>query len=105
MKTAIKKSFDAEKALWSLLNNRELSGSKFIRRYMLDKYTIDFYSPELKLAIELDAENFKRKNSYDKKREKYISSAGIKLVRVTRSKVEHGLLKFLRSIYKQKSPA
>lgn len=99
MKNGITKTFDAEKALWSLLKNRELAGSRFIRRYMLDKYTLDFYSPKLKLAIELDAENFESKNGYDKRREKYISSAGIRLVRVPHKFVQQSLLNFIKKIY------
>jgi very-short-patch-repair endonuclease len=94
-----KNIFNAEKALWAVLQNRELTGSRFIRRYMLDKYTIDFYNPLLKLAIELDAESFRTKNNYDKKREEYIEAAGIKLVRISRRKIESGLRKFLSSIY------
>lgn len=92
------KTFDAEKALWAVLKNRELSGLKFIRRYSLDKYTIDFFCPDKKLAIELDAENFKMKNGYDLAREKYILSMGIKIRRISQEHLKKGLMRLIKSV-------
>jgi very-short-patch-repair endonuclease len=49
-----KNQTDAEKKLWQVIRNRGLSGVKFRRQLPLDKYILDFYSPELKLCIEAD---------------------------------------------------
>jgi very-short-patch-repair endonuclease len=49
-----KNQTDSEKKLWQVLRNRGLSGAKFRRQFPLDKYILDFYSPELKLCIEAD---------------------------------------------------
>lgn len=95
------KTFNAEKALWSVLKNRELCGAKFIRRYSLDKYTIDFFSPDKNLAIELDAENFKTKNGYDVAREKYILSKGIKICRISHQQVKNCFIRFIKAILHQ----
>ena len=43
----------AEKRLWFLLRNT-LEGIKFRRQYSIGNYILDFYSIDLKLAIELD---------------------------------------------------
>ena len=45
---------DAERKLWSLLRNRQLAKVKFRRQFSIDRYIIDFYSPEYKLGIEAD---------------------------------------------------
>jgi very-short-patch-repair endonuclease len=45
---------DAERKLWSLLRNRQLAKVKFRRQFSVDRYILDFYSPEYKLGIEAD---------------------------------------------------
>ena len=46
----------AEVILWSKLKGRQMLGCKFRRQFGIESYTVDFYSAELKLAIELDGE-------------------------------------------------
>ena len=45
---------DAEASLWRLLRDRRLAGFKFRRQHPLAGYVLDFYCPELRLAVELD---------------------------------------------------
>ena len=49
-----KNQTDAERKLWSLLRNRQLAKVKFRRQFSIDRYILDFYSPEYKLGIEAD---------------------------------------------------
>ncbi|MBC8555194.1 MAG: endonuclease domain-containing protein [Candidatus Brocadiales bacterium] len=49
-----KNQTDAESKLWSLLRNRQLAKVKFRRQFPIDRYILDFYSPEYKLGIEAD---------------------------------------------------
>ena len=44
---------EAEVILWSKLSRKQMSGHKFRRQYGVGRYSIDFYCPELKLAIEV----------------------------------------------------
>ena len=75
----------AEKIVWMNLRNRQMAGYKFKRQYSVDKYVIDFYCPELKFAIEVDgiSHHSTAKKIYDKKRQKYLESFGIKFIRIT----------------------
>ncbi len=59
-------------------------GYKFRRQYSVDEYIIDFYCPELKLAIEVDGSvhDSEEQRKYDKIRQKNIESFGIKFIRV-----------------------
>ncbi len=45
---------EAEQKLWQYLKEKQVSGVKFRRQYSVDAYILDFYSPSLKLAIEVD---------------------------------------------------
>ena len=46
----------AEATLWTMIKNSQIGGNKFRRQHSIGKYVVDFYCPELKLAIELDGE-------------------------------------------------
>ena len=73
-----------EKILWLHLKKRQL-GYRFLRQYSVDHFVIDFYCPELKLAVELDGDVHKipEQKDYDKARQKYLEAFGIKFVRIT----------------------
>jgi very-short-patch-repair endonuclease len=88
-----------EHLLWKHLKSKQLCGYKFRRQYSVDKYILDFYCPKLKLAIEVDGithENAK-KREYDYKRQLYIESFGIKLIRFSDS-VDYELVGLRQSI-------
>ncbi len=74
-----------EKIVWMNLRNRRMLGYKFKRQYSVDKYIIDFYCPELKFAIEVDGISHHSvvKQIYDKERQKYLESYGIRFIRIT----------------------
>ena len=74
----------AEKIIWMHLRNRKMLGYKFRRQYSVDKYVIDFYCPELKLAIESDGSvhDLPEQKTYDGKRQEYLENFGIKFVRI-----------------------
>ncbi|MFA4872038.1 MAG: DUF559 domain-containing protein [Patescibacteria group bacterium] len=74
----------AESVLWKKIKNRRLNGIKFRRQHSIGKYVVDFYCSEAKVVIEIDGgshtatENAEIK---DKKRQDYIESLGIKVLR------------------------
>ena len=84
-RTLRKKQTYAEKILWQNLRNRQLLGIKFRRQYSVDHFVIDFYAPELKLAIESDGSIHELENQkeYDKARQEYLENFGITFIRIT----------------------
>jgi very-short-patch-repair endonuclease len=48
-----KKATDAERELWSRLRRHRM-GPKFRRQHTVGPYTLDFYCPAARLAVELD---------------------------------------------------
>jgi very-short-patch-repair endonuclease len=72
-----------ERIMWLHLRKRQL-GYRFLRQYSVDHIVIDFYYPELKLAIELDGDvhNQPGQKEYNKARQDYLEKFGIKFIRI-----------------------
>ena len=83
----------AEKVIWGKIRNRQIEDCKFRRQYSVDKFVIDFYNPILKLAIEIDGESHFEEGAaeYDRERQSYIESLGIKFIRFTNNDVYENL--------------
>ena len=84
---------NAEVVLWSRLKGRQLLGCKFRRQYSVGSYVVDFCSAEIKLGIELDGDSHFQPGSreYDRSRQDFIESYGIRLVRVLNADVYENL--------------
>ena len=72
-----------EKIVWLHLRKRQL-GYRFLRQYSVDYFVIDFYCPELKLAVELDGNvhEIPEQKEYDEARQKYLEEFGIQFIRI-----------------------
>jgi len=83
----------AEKLLWEKLKSQQLENCKFRRQYSVDKFVIDFYSPEIKLAIEVDGDSHFQDGAveYDAERQTFIESVGINFLRFTNDDVYYNL--------------
>ena len=85
---------DAEVILWSRLKKgRQLLGCKFRRQYGVGTFVIDFFSAELRLGIELDGDSHFRVGAvdYDRKRQQFIESFGIRIVRFLNTEIYENL--------------
>jgi len=54
----------AEARLWIQLKGSKL-GKKFRRQHSIDRFILDFYCPELKLALELDGATHNDPKQYE----------------------------------------
>lgn len=83
----------AEKILWSHLKGKQIEGCKFRRQYSVAQFVIDFYSPEIKLAIEVDGDSHFQTGvpEYDKERQQFIESTRISFLRFTNDDVQSNL--------------
>jgi very-short-patch-repair endonuclease len=72
-----------EKIVWLHLRKRQL-GYRFLRQYSVDHFVIDFYCPELKLAVEIDGDvhEIPEQKDYDNARQKYLEKFRIEFVRI-----------------------
>ena len=80
---------DAEICLWSKLRNRQIKGYQFYRQKPAGNYIVDFYSPKAKLVIEVDGGQhfFSSSVEYDKVRDDYLNSIGLRVLRFTNTDV------------------
>ena len=79
----------AEQILWARIRRRQIANCKFRRQYSVDRFVLDFYAPEIKLAIEVDGPTHRLPGAkeYDTMRQTFIESAGISFFRVTNYQV------------------
>ena len=93
-----------ELILWNRLKGRQIKNKKFRRQFGVGRYVIDFYCPEIKLAIELDGDthNSTDEIKYDKTRQSEIENLGIIFLRIKNEEVfkniEEVILKIERRI-------
>jgi very-short-patch-repair endonuclease len=77
----------AEKALWRVLRNRQLSCIKFRRQHPYGNYILDFVSLEIKLVIEIDGGQHSEQAIYDAIRTSELQAAGFQVLRFWNNEV------------------
>ena len=72
-----------EKLIWMYLRKKQI-GYRFLRQYSVDKYVIDFYCPELKIAVESDGDvhDLPEQKAHDEDRQENLEKFGITFVRI-----------------------
>jgi len=82
-----RKETPAEEILWELLRDRRFLDSKFRRQHQIGDYIADFYCHELKLVIELDGGIHQTQEAKDAKRDAYMQSLGLTVLRIPNAEV------------------
>jgi very-short-patch-repair endonuclease len=90
----------AERIVWEKLRGRQVEGCKFRRQYSIGAFVIDFYAPELRLAIEIDGDSHFRDGAqaYDYERQVFLESKGTQFLRFTNQQVYEDLEVVLKMI-------
>ena len=80
---------DAEKLLWGKIRMKQLKGCQFYRQKPVGDYIVDFFCPRAKLVIEVDGSQHHsdEMTEYDRIRDEYLSSLGLRVLRFTNSDV------------------
>jgi len=84
----------AEQLLWFRIKNNRIKGYKFRRQHSIGKFVVDFYCPKASLAIELDGDSHFESDStkqLDVKRQEFIESLGIKVIRFSNNEIYQNL--------------
>jgi len=90
----------AERLLWSQLKGKKISNTRFLRQYGVGSYVIDFYSPQVRLAVEIDGATHSSEDQkeYDTQRQSEIETLGIHFLRFTNQEVYYYLDSVLEKI-------
>ena len=96
------KQTEAEKAVWYLLRDRRL-GAKFRRQCRIQNWVVDFYCFEHRLAIELDGGVHSQPSQMrrDATKEDYLTTIGVRLLRVPNGLVLEDPEGFVRRVREQ----
>ena len=79
----------AEQLIWAKLKGKQVKNCKFRRQYSVGAFVIDFYTVEIKLAIEIDGDSHFGDGAEvaDRERQSFIESSGIRFLRFTNRQV------------------
>ncbi len=74
-----------EVRLWLRLRKRDDGQPKFRRQHPVGPFILDFYCPAARLAFEIDGEGHhtEDKPAYDERRDEWLKTQGIRVVRVS----------------------
>jgi very-short-patch-repair endonuclease len=88
-----------ETILWECLKNY-FKHIKFRRQYSVGPYILDFYSRELRLAIELDGFQHLDNKEYDQERDAFLNGKNITVLRFWNDEIRNNLLGVIDRIQK-----
>ena len=81
----------SEVIFWLQVHKEMFWKIDFDRQRIIGNYIVDFYVKTLGLVIEIDGSSHNSKEAYDKKREDYLVSLGLKVYKISDLRVKHDL--------------
>jgi very-short-patch-repair endonuclease len=100
---------DAERHLWQALRRDQLNGLSFRRQHPVGPYTLDFYCPRLRLAVEVDGgQHAELRKEADDRRTQWLAEKGVTVVRYWNNDVLSnmaGVLSDLLALTERLAPA
>ena len=93
---------DAERRLWAKIRMKQIRGCQFYRQKPIGDYIVDFFCPKAKLVIEIDGSQHLVGDTikYDRIRDEYLSSIGLRVLRFTNADVLTHIESVVESIEK-----
>ena len=88
----------AERRLWRALRNHRLAGMHFRRQHAIERYVLDFYCADARLAVEVDGPVHDARSADDENRTDVLFARGIRVLRVTNEEVSTALPSVLARI-------
>ena len=70
-----------EQLLWGHLRSKRLSGWRFRRQAVIDRFVVDFYCPTAQLVVEIDNTSDDDRRPYDAARIERLAYGGLRVVR------------------------
>jgi very-short-patch-repair endonuclease len=88
---------NAERLLWKRIRRRQIRNKRFLRQFSVGKYIIDFYCPEIRLAVEVDGDTHSSDEEIesDKNRQTEIENFGISFLRFKNEEIFRNIEKVI----------
>ncbi len=87
-----------EELLWQRLRGRQLQGLKFRRQHPLERFVLDFYCPDVRLAVEVDGPVHQYLREEDALRAEFLASQGVRVLRFSNEAVLDSTDKVIQTI-------
>ena len=81
----------AEVVFWSQVRNKQFLGLDFDRQKIIGNYIVDFFNADYYVVIEIDGNSHDNKEEYDAKRQAYLESLGLVVIRFTDLEIKNDL--------------
>lgn len=88
-----------EALMWNQLKRGQINGLDFDRQKIIGSYIVDFYCAEKALVLELDGSSHDGRHEYDARRDAFLQSLGLTVLRIPVSEVlknMSGVVAFLK---------
>ena len=82
----------SEVLFWQQVRNKQFYNIDFDRQRIIGNYIVDFYVKALGLVIEIDGISHESKVAYDRDRQLFLESLGLKVFRATDGSVMRAIL-------------
>ena len=87
-----------EVLFWKQVRAKEFYSIDFDRQRIIGNYIVDFYVKSLGLVIEIDGSSPLDKREYDKSRQNYLESLGLRVFRITDDDVRYNIAFVMRDL-------
>ena len=90
----------SEVLLWQQLKKKQFKGLDFDRQKIIGNYIVDFYCASLGAVVEIDGASHIARGEYDRKRDVFLESLGLTVIRIDDREVKQnlfGVMKFLET--------
>ena len=81
----------AEVTFWMQVHKGKFFKIDFDRQRIIGTYFVDSYIKGLSLVIEIDGSSHNNKQDYDDKREEFLRNLGLKIFRISETRIQHDL--------------
>jgi very-short-patch-repair endonuclease len=88
----------SEAILWQALRGKKLDGLKFRRQQPIGPFVVDFYSPPIRLVIEIDGAVHEQQMEGDQNRQEILESLDLQFLRISATQVESDIDSVLSTI-------
>ena len=88
----------AENLLWQRLRRHQLHGISFRRQHSIGQFIVDFYCAKAQLVIELDGEIHQYQGEEDLRRQEYLESLNLKVLRFSNEAVLDNVDEIIKQI-------
>lgn len=95
----LRKAYNLSEVLfWKQVRNNEFHSIDFDRQRIIGNYIVDFYAKSLGLIIEIDGSSHDFKIEYDKRRDEFLGSLDLKIIRIADSRIKNDLVNVMKEL-------